>query len=150
MPRKPKKTRPANKKPPYPRIFLLSHGTYANETIVAIGAAMPEVIRYAKRIGAKKDAVAWLETCHKEDLENHTTPSESGYIREAPAGGYTLMWLKPFEDCWEFWETLIHELSHLVDFVLSDQKRMAKETEARAYQIEYLFRQVRRKLKPPV
>lgn len=131
---------------PKTKIFVQTHGTYPNETLVCVGGTLADAIKYAKRIKAKKGFIEWLETCDREDKENQATPSQSGYVRYLTDKGFTFMWLKPFEDTWDFWETLIHELSHLVDFVLTEQKRMGKETEARAYHLEYLFREIRREL----
>lgn len=124
-------------------LFIQGHGTYSNETIVAIGSTNAEILAYAKRIKAKPDAIKWIETW----VGNENILSESGWIRYQSEGGWTVMWLRPFnDDCWEYWETLIHELVHLVDFLLGDQKRMKDESEARAYQTEFLFRSIRRKL----
>lgn len=46
---------------------------------------------------------------------------------------------------WTYWETLIHELNHIVLY-LADQKKFADEMECQAYLQEYLFREIRHKI----
>lgn len=52
--------------------------------------------------------------------------------------------LRPFQDSWQWWETLIHELNHLVDG-MAEAQAFEKEWEAKAYLQEYLFHEIRRK-----
>lgn len=133
-------------KKPVKMIFLQTHGTYQNETLVLVGVTIGEAIKFAKRGRYKKDFVEWLIEVEQECKENGGLPSESGFFYYDKKKGYTTLWLNPFEDTWDFWETLIHELSHIVDFVLTEQKKMGPESEARAYHLEFLFREIRRKI----
>lgn len=66
-------------------------------------------------------------------------------------GGYTILFLKGFEDVWEDYETLMHECFHIVmkmaqARLLINHTTNTIEEEALAYQQEYLFRSIRRKL----
>lgn len=122
------------------QIFIQGWGTLNNETLVCVGCEHKEVIAFAKKNKIKAEAITWLEH-HFSTLPEH--PSTTGYTISDVSG--TFLWLREYEDSWDYWETLIHEISHMLDFVFEDRK-MTKETEARAYQHEYLFRQIRRKL----
>lgn len=53
--------------------------------------------------------------------------------------------LRPFEDTWAYWRTVIHETHHVVHFV-SARRNLVGEMEAQAYLQAWLFDQVRRKL----
>ena len=53
--------------------------------------------------------------------------------------------LRPYQDAWEYWETLMHEIQHIVQY-LAKCKGMNDEPEAQAYLFEFLFRSIRRKL----
>jgi hypothetical protein len=55
----------------------------------------------------------------------------------------TLLWFLHWKNDWQHWDTLIHEVSHLVHDVFKE-KEMADEDEAIAYQTEFLFREIRR------
>lgn len=133
-----KRTKKATKQKPI--IFIQDHGTYTNETVCCFGGTKKDILAYLKRIKSTKDAYQWILS----DFDDEK-PSEQGFVL-SNSHGHTLLWMFPYKNYWKFWEILIHELSHLVDVVLSDQKKMMQETEARAYQIEFLFRSIRRKL----
>ncbi len=121
-------------------IFIQDHGTYSNETVCCFGGTKKDILAYLKRIKATKSAIQFVS---KDFPEKY--PSENGFIIYSD-NGQTVLWMFPYKNCWKFWDILIHELSHLVDVVLSKQKCMSEETEARAYQIEFLFKTIRRKL----
>lgn len=136
-----KKTKPRKqKRSSKPLLFVQNHGTLSNETLVAIGATGDEMVAYLKRIKANKGMIEWVRTW------KDSKPSPTGWVRTESEKGWTVLWLRAYEDTWDYWEVMIHELSHLMDFVMNDQKSMQGETEARAYQAEYLFRSIRRKI----
>ena len=56
-----------------------------------------------------------------------------------------LLLLRPYQDAWEYWETLMDEIQHIVQY-LAKCKGMNDEPEAQAYLFEFLFRSIRRKL----
>lgn len=125
-------------------IFIQDWGTYQNETLVVVGKTAKETIRWCKKIKVNKKFLEWLEN----NLEKHEVHSKE---RNDPAFfmfGETnsVLFLEPYKDSWNYWETLIHETMHMVDYVLSALRLMEKETEARAYQQEYLFHSIRKKL----
>lgn len=126
------------------KIFIQDWGTYSNETIVSIGSSPGEVKRFMEKAKIKKEPKEWL--LRKFDELENIKPSESGFCLLSDKG-WTFLWLRDFDDTWDFWSTLIHEISHLIDHVLREHKLMWKETEACAYQTEYLFNSIRRKIK---
>lgn len=121
-------------------VFIQDWGSYSNETVVAVGATHKDVMDFVAKLRLEKGIIKWLE-----DLKDITEKIEDKAYTVS-RDGRTLLWMPAYEDCWEYWETLIHEINHLIDFVLVERKRMSPETEAKSYQFEYLFRSIRRKL----
>ena len=60
--------------------------------------------------------------------------------------GRTIMSFGNWANDWRHWDGLLHEVTHLIHAVLGHSKNMMDEDEARAYQTEFLFREIRRKL----
>lgn len=58
---------------------------------------------------------------------------------------HKIIFLKTPKNCWDYWETLMHELHHMV-YYETKESSLEKETEAQAYLFEYLFRTIRRKI----
>lgn len=53
--------------------------------------------------------------------------------------------VQAFKDNWDWYETLIHELHHLVQFSIAEARGAEKEIEFLAYAQGELFREIRRK-----
>ena len=129
-----------SKKKQKPIVFLQDTGIYSNEIVLSFGASKEEILKYLKSHKIKKEAIEWIE----KDENLFKIFSENNACLAFDRGRMIGLF-KHFEDTWEFWETLIHELHHAVNY-LTENKRMEKEVEAQAYLQEYLFRSIRRKL----
>lgn len=118
--------------------FIVDCGTYPNEILVAVNQTYEDILNYHKRKNWRTD-----------DLVKTKTQLEK-YQKDL---GYVILW----DDCsllmglrigkqmdWKFFDTLIHECAHVVQFVFSHRK--VKGDEAFAYQLEYIFRKIRHKL----
>ena len=98
---------------------------------------------------SEDDVMTWLEKKHGKLPGNLVQAFNSGQAMViwdyAP---FYYVWLKTFD--WKINEQacLMHELSHVVDFVLTNAgiKINKSNTEVRAYYLEYLMKQVYKKL----
>lgn len=126
-------------------IFTQKYGTYPDQLLVLIGIEdKKKIFAYLKKIKAKVDFSKWV----LEDFDNW---KES--IKEKNMGLFcwngivegTVLVLRPYEDTWEYWECLMHEIHHVVQH-LAKTKGMYEELEAQAYLFVFLFRAIRRKL----
>ena len=128
-------------------IFSQDIPPYRHEMLVCVGATQKEAIRWIKRFGVKSvksDYVGWLEKNEKLFTEI-SEGNQLGYAVANLEKHYLVLILRKFEDNWSYWECLIHELSHILDWIC-DWKMLNGETEARAYLHEWLFREIRREL----
>lgn len=124
--------------------FYQNWGTYTNETLVAVNMSHVEIVRWMKTHKAKPEIIAeWEEG--KEDNEKIFLTDQHKGVTWTSKNGASLLWFKKWENTWDCFETLVHETRHLVDAVFKD-KRMLEEAEACAYQQEFFFRELRRKL----
>jgi len=116
--------------------FLQDWGTYGNETLVIVGMDAEEIIKHIQRKGFNFTAgfPASLRRVFKA-----TSVSARCVFEE----GRSILWLPSWKDDWENWETLMHEIVHLIHRCLCINKHMDEEDEAQAYQMEYLFRAIR-------
>lgn len=122
--------------------FILDWGTYTNQTFFSVGYTPSEILKILKK---KKWVNKEFVDAITEDLDllNDTTGKFSAFVWHKK--GASIFWVPFFEDDWKFWDTIVHETHHLVRF-MSDDKMMLDEEEAQAYQQEYFFRTIRRKL----
>jgi hypothetical protein len=119
--------------------FIQDWGTYSNQTFVCVGLSFDEITRRLKQFG-KAATIDWLneETTTRERMK---CASAFVWFKD----GRSVLWLKAWANAWEHFDTLNHETVHLIDFVLTS-KGMQDEMEGRAYQHEFLFREIRRAL----
>ena len=83
----------------------------------------------------------------KQYLKAATSSHEmgaAGYVYTD--GGKTILWLPKWNDDEDDVRTLVHETFHLVYSVLHKSNNMGREEEAQAYQMEYLFGNIRTEL----
>ncbi len=132
-------------KKPKKVIFVQGWGIWQHDTLVLVGASLLDGLAYAKKKKLKKEYVNWLASLVEEYPDKHNLHTDQGAVFSSSAGR-TLLMLKEFRNDWDYWETLLHEIIHLIDFVISEQVNASNEKEARAYTAEYLFRQIRRKV----
>lgn len=129
-----------------PLIFVQDFGTYTNEMLVLVGVEnKKEVFTYLKRIKAKVDFSKWVLEDFDSWKERIEEKKQKGLFCWNDEVEGTVLLLRPFEDTWEYWEVLLHEIHHAVDYLVKNNL-MEKEIEAQAYLFEYLFRSIRRKL----
>lgn len=121
--------------------FVQEWGTYPNQTLVCVGLTVDELIAAAKKYKSNKNFMDWILK-QKEMLADKMIGSK-GFFAYSPHC-QSILWIKEWEDNWENMETLIHETFHAVYDMLGVNKGMTTESEALAYQQEYLFKQIRR------
>jgi len=124
-------------------IDYIDCGIFRNEFVVSVGMSYNEIVNYIKKHKFDKRFIKW----QVEEKENFIMN-----IENAPAFtlfnkkyAFGIVWFKTWKNNWENYECLLHEVSHIVDFV-SCQKNFEYESEARAYLTEYLFHEIRVKL----
>lgn len=142
-----KKKKPQKKKvlKPFKTYWIQGWGTYSAETLVCIGGyTHDEVVKIMKKIKAKENIIAEFNKNKKEHDEKWLNGSNDGVLWHHESA--TLLWIKSWNNTWDNFDTLVHEVSHMVDIVMRDGKKMEGETEACAYQTEYLFKNIRRKI----
>ena len=115
--------------------FIQDWGTYSNQTLVVVGLKDPEVIRLLRRLN-RHSARAFVR--QNPDYDS------AGFVFHH--NGRSLLWLPRWKNTGEDILTLIHETNHLIHYVLNKDKGMGNETEAQAYQQEYLFKNIRGRL----
>lgn len=132
--------------------YVQDWGTYPNQTLVFIGYTEPEALVVMKKEKMNKETTAHFEKDIFTDV--NFVASVAGFVWHDTETAATLLFLPKFEDDWHSYEVLMHEVVHLVlnglvkdrrfvDFVGS---RHHLEQEGIAYQVEYLFRSIRRRL----
>ena len=138
-----KKNKPKNK----PLIFPQDIPPYRHSMLVCVGANSKDVLEWLKKNskkGIKQDYIKFVNS-HEKLFNEVNNGNQLGYAIAELDKQYLIMVLRKFEDNWGYWECLIHELSHILDWIC-DWKMLNGETEARAYLHEWLFKEIRRKL----
>lgn len=123
-------------------IFVQDCGALSNEVLVCLDYSYDELIKNST-IKITKEAKDWLLADENVKQAFSILPEQSAVV--AFNDGKTLLLLKDFKDEWLFWQTLIHEICHIVDHISLD-KMFQNESEHRAYLMEYLFKSIRRKI----
>lgn len=131
--------------------YIQNWGTYSNQTPIFVGYSADEITKELKnkRFEIKKDVI---ETWQSDIESTRKVMSDSNTGAVWFKDGLSLLWLPDFKDDWKHLETIIHECFHLVIGILGREKMMVNfssntiEEEAMAYQHEFLFRSIRRKL----
>lgn len=131
------------KKRPQKQYWLQSTHQYRKDVFVCAGLSAAEMVRAIKKYKPKKYVLDFL--AEHEEGWHEIIEKGCAFVSMEGTHGCLFIRLREYEDTWEFWGTLIHELSHLLDMI-SEQMAWEKETEARAYLQEYLFQTIRRKL----
>lgn len=126
-------------KPPNLKVFTQEVGIFRDEILVIVGATKIETLAYCKKHNFRKDFIGVVKS--KVLWDNF---GMGRFVFDKKARTLVLR-LSPFEDTWDFWETLIHELNHVV-YRVADLKGLKDEEESQSYLQEFLFRAIRRKL----
>lgn len=124
------------KKKNKPFISIQDLDIYKTDFILAVDMTKSSFKRFIDKQNIKKEF-------KKQLLEDDVIWEKcNGMVIDYENGGYLFI-LNNYKDEWPFWETLMHECSHLVDFI-ARRNNFILETEAKAYLHEYLFRNLRR------
>lgn len=127
--------------------FIQGWGTYSNETPVFVGHTRKEITEVMKKQKLRKEAIDLWEQSITE--ETAYTESASGFFWHN--NGYSVISLPSFEDDWVHLDTVLHECFHATLIILGNSKAFIQgrdkiEDEGLAYQCEFLFREIRKKL----
>ena len=126
-------------------MFVQTCETYQNEILVLVGATdKNKLFRYLKKIKARADFSLWVLEDFSDWEKNIKSEKKGLFCWNKNVEGLVLF-LRPLKNDWEYWETLMHEIQHIVQH-LAKCKGMNDEPEAQAYLFEFLFRSIRRKL----
>lgn len=138
-----------NKKSPMKKKFLKGitvhkFGSFPAEMLVCVGVTKKEVEAYCKdkKQNITKEYKEWL-TGNSAEIEGAFAQKEGGSF--AYNGDKRVLVINKFEDTWNSWQTLMHEIHHAVAHVAMKHK-FEDESEAQAYTFEQAFREIRRKL----
>lgn len=126
--------------------FIQDWGTYGDETFVCVGLTKKEILQHAKKLELKKDYIAWLSYKLDELDESSTRPYDDAFCLIRDDEPYTFLWMGEYNDNWDYWGLLIHECCHLIHARIMRHRQMWSEDEAIAYQMEYMFQSIRRKI----
>jgi hypothetical protein len=102
-----------------------------------VGTSQDELKGWMNKNGIHKEFIEQFEALEWEDGSKGKAWEEDGR---------SILWLRHWRENWDDYETLMHETLHLIQFILMEGKSMSKEWEAQAYQQEFLFREIGRKL----
>lgn len=137
-----KKTKP-EKKRPAKQSWVQSTAQWRKDIFISSGFSAKEIVEAIKKEKPYKWFSDWASA--NEARWNDLIVAETAFVAMEPDHAAFIVRLRPYEDTWAFWETLIHELNHLVD-MMSNKQMFQDETEAKAYLQEYLFHEIRRTL----
>lgn len=124
-----------------PYIFSVECDMFENDFVVAVDATKEDVLKWLKEIEAKKE---WIEKVEHSD-DAFTLLAEGATACYWYDDRAKMILLKSYVDTWEYWETLMHECTHAMQW-MGKTRRMQNEDEALAYFQEWLFRTIRKKL----
>lgn len=136
-----KRRKNRQKKPAKKQAWIQCTGQWRTHIFISTGFSGKDIVRFAQRKFIKDGAKA---IASKEKEFQEMINQDCAFTHCFPNGTIVLR-LREYEDTWVFWQTLVHELSHTVDFI-SEHLGFQKEQEARAYLDEFLFKQIRKKL----
>lgn len=125
--------------------YIQNWGTYSNQTAVCVGMSRQEIVNYLRRIKSPAEmAVRFLE--RTADFDKHIRNNSDTISKVFYDEGRSILSFADWKNDWQHWDYLVHEITHLVHNILGHYKNMMDEDEARAYQTEFLFIEIRRKL----
>lgn len=135
------------KKQPVKQVWIQQTHQWRKDILVCTGFSAKEILQKIKSYKSAKWFVDWAAL--KQLDWQKAVDMDCAFVSQEPTHDAFVIRLRAFEDTWKFWETLIHELSHLVDR-MAEAQVFERETEARAYLLEYLFKEIRQKLQGTV
>jgi len=140
-----KKTSKQTQSKPFKHVFIQDWGTYSDQMIVSVGMSTEDLLSWVKKLKDLKEGVVEILEENLKTMENRR--DKGGFMRFttekcAVSCLIILEWDRTLENN----GLLVHELSHAIDFVLGNGKMMERETEAKAYQLEFLYLAIVREL----
>jgi hypothetical protein len=123
--------------------FIQDSGIFKQEIAVSIGHSKDEILKLAKKEKFKQEFFGVLD-----DSNFRTNETEGAVYFDVKTNTVWLLEMKAYEDTWEFWEILLHEIVHIVQR-LRRKMWIENEDEAEAYLAEHLFHSIRRKIQIP-
>jgi hypothetical protein len=126
-----------------PKIFVQDIPPYKTQVLVCAGGTLDDVLSYLKANKGEKEMTSWVKK-EGPDIFKMMERNE-GLVCWSEELALAIMLLKPYQDTWTYWETLIHEVHHVVHRTAKD-RGMIDEWEAQAYLQEFLFRAIRKEL----
>lgn len=125
------------------QIFIQDTGMFRNEFIVACGYTKDDIVAWCKKQKVKKEYVEFIRD--DVNIEKLHSGAQTGQLWHHEVQKIMLLITSEVKDEWEFWETILHEVVHAVQH-MTRWKNLENEDECQAYLVEYLFRNIRRKL----
>jgi len=131
-----------------PIIFIQPAHPYRHDLFVCAGANLKQFQKFlrdnVKGLG-NKSAKKLIKDIGTQDeiFEKVLDGKQLGYALNYDR--WLVLILPLPKDNWTYYESLLHELSHILDWIV-EMKMLEGEGEARAYLHEWLFREIRRKL----
>jgi hypothetical protein len=120
--------------------FIQDWGTYGNQTLVIVGEQDIE-----KVLRKTKTPEEIIEEYKNSDCEVAAKEAD-GFVYDFQNSA-TILWLKKYDPKdWSTFDTMVHEIVHLIQKAMMEMRGMEKEYEAQAYQVEYLFKNIRNKI----
>ena len=119
-------------------VFVQDCPPYSHNVLVCSGVTSSKQI---EKVISTKKVLKWVKENGQVFADVLNNKKEALAINHDK---FLILILKPYKNDWKFWDTLVHELNHIV-FWLSEMKMLQTEMEAQAYLCEYLFREIRRK-----
>lgn len=129
--------------------YIQDWGTYSVQTPIFVGYTISEITKIIAR--QKWDTQAKAEWAEDHQSAEVAFSKVTGGVWLSKSG-HSILYLPKFEDTWGMYETIVHECFHLVINQLGKAKMMLNlssgviEEEAMAYQQEYLWKSIRRRL----
>lgn len=118
-------------------------GTYPDHTLVCCGFFKYEEV---VKLTAKQKCLDWSKALeHRSKLDPPT--SNPHFTRwEFKGDSYSVLWLIDWKPNVEHYAILAHELTHGIHLVLGRRLDACEEIEASAYQMQFLFERIVKKL----
>jgi len=127
------------------KAYLQDWGTYSNQTVVSVGMNFQDMLNYLHKIKSKF-SIAENFVKNKENIDLRLGDQVGGLAHIDHQNSTSIIMFLTWKNDWPNWDSLNHEIAHVVHGILGKDKNMMDEDEARAYQHEYLFKEIRRKL----
>ncbi len=125
-------------------IYAQDWGTYQQDTVVAVNCTKDDIVKWCEK-NTTKNFLAIFNKKEQEGLGEMTKEGgASGCVWYQD--GYSILWIRDYENSFRFYDTLVHECLHLVQFGLIEHRSFQGENEGQAYQQEFLHRSIRRRL----